>query len=134
MDSLGIKDINPKDIMSRLNLGDRMLVKLCGAFVTLPNIKEAEIYVLDEPTASLNRSETDRLFTVLKKLKEHKKSILYVSHRLDEIFKLADKVSVLRDGQIVLKSDITGLSSSNLTEAMTGRILKNFSSQKACKC
>ena len=102
-----------------------MLVKLCGAFVTLPNIKEAEIYVLDEPTASLNRSETDRLFTVLKKLKEHKKSILYVSHRLDEIFKLADKVSVLRDGQIVLKSDITGLSSSNLTEAMTGRILKN---------
>ena len=125
LDSLGIKDINPKDIMSRLNIGDRMLVKLCGAFVTLPNIKEAEIYVLDEPTASLNRSETDRLFTVLKKLKEHKKSILYVSHRLDEIFKLADKVSVLRDGQIVLKSDITGLSSSNLTEAMTGRILKN---------
>ena len=132
LDSLGIKDINPKDIMSRLNIGDRMLVKLCGAFVTLPNIKEAEIYVLDEPTASLNRSETDRLFTVLKKLKEHKKSILYVSHRLDEIFKLADKVSVLRDGQNDLKSDITGLSSSNLKEAMTGRILKNSLPKTAC--
>jgi len=63
------------------------------------------------------------LFKVLKKLKEHGKSILYVSHRLDEIFNLADKVSVLRDGEIVLKCDLEGLSSAHLTEAMTGRIL-----------
>ena len=61
----------------------------------------------------------------------YKRQILYVSHRLDEIFKLADKVSVLRDGQIVLKSDITGLSSANLTEAMTGRILKNSLPKRA---
>jgi|TARA_B100001971_G_scaffold212576_1_gene243139 ribose transport system ATP-binding protein len=123
MDSLGITDINAKEKLSRLNVGDRMLVKLCGAFVSLPGIKEADLYVLDEPTASLNGTETDRLFKVLKKLKEHGKSILYVSHRLDEIFNLADKVSVLRDGEIVLKCDLEGLSSAHLTEAMTGRIL-----------
>lgn len=124
LDSLGITDINPKEKLSRLNVGDRMLVKLCGAFVSLPEIKEADLYVLDEPTASLNGTETDRLFNVLKKLKEHGKSILYVSHRLDEIFNLADKVTVLRDGEIVLQSVLSDLSPAHLTEAMTGRILK----------
>ena len=126
LDSLGITDINPKEKLSRLNVGDRMLVKLCGAFVSLPEIKEADLYVLDEPTASLNGTETDRLFNVLKKLKEHGKSILYVSHRLDEIFNLADKVTVLRDGEIVLQSVLSDLSPAHLTEAMTGRILKKL--------
>ena len=117
----GVDHINPKKTVGRLSIGDKMLVKLCGAFVAEDHKKEARLYVLDEPTASLNSTEVSRLFSLLKRLANDGRAILYVSHRINEIFELANRVTVLRDGEVELKKLIRHLSVSDLLEAMTGR-------------
>ena len=121
LNKFGINHINPKITVGRLSIGDKMLVKLCGAFVAEDHKKEARLYVLDEPTASLNSTEVSRLFSLLKRLANDGRAILYVSHRINEIFELANRVTVLRDGEVELKKLIRHLSVSDLLEAMTGR-------------
>ena len=117
----GVDHIDPKTTVGRLSIGDKMLVKLCGAFVAEDRKKEAGLYVLDEPTASLSSTEVSRLFSVLRRLAEDGRAILYVSHRINEIFELANRVTVLRDGKVELNNLIKLLSVSDLLEAMTGR-------------
>jgi ABC-type sugar transport system ATPase subunit len=123
----GVDHINPKKAVGRLSIGDKILVKLCGAFVAEDYKKEARLYVLDEPTASLNSTEVSRLFSILRRLASDGRAILYVSHRINEIFELTNRVTVLRDGEVVLKKLIRHLSVSDLLKAMTGRqVLQTF--------
>jgi len=90
----------PKDIiyktMAELMLGSQQLVLIARSIH-----KHAKILILDEPTAILSKSETDILFDTMRKLKNNGVSILYISHRIEEIFKIADIISVLRDGKKV---------------------------------
>lgn len=124
---LGVTHLNPREKVSRLGAGDRMLIQLGSAFVREPNEPEAQLYVLDEPTASLLPSEVEQLFAVLKHLKAQGRSILYVSHRLEEVFRLTDRLTVLRDGVVVLTGPTRQLTSRQVVEAMTGRqVLQQF--------
>jgi ribose transport system ATP-binding protein len=66
----------------------------------------ASVYVMDEPTAALTGEESERLFAVLREIRRSGRSVLYVSHRLDEVMRLCDRVTVLRDGQVIGTSDI----------------------------
>src|SRR5690606_35469495 len=77
---LGIDHIDPRRSLGELSLGDQMLVRISAALRD-----EARLYVMDEPTAALSRNESERLFRVLRQLREAGSSVLYVSHRLDEI-------------------------------------------------
>jgi ribose transport system ATP-binding protein len=95
LDHLGV-DIDPDDRVQNLNRTEKSLVAICRALVT-----EAELLVLDEPTASLPADEVARLFTVLRRLRGRGVGMIYVSHRLDEVFEIADRMVVLRDGQLV---------------------------------
>jgi ribose transport system ATP-binding protein len=95
LNHLGV-DIDPDDRVQNLNRTEKSLVAICRALVT-----EAELLVLDEPTASLPADEVARLFTVLRRLRERGVGMIYVSHRLDEVFEIADRMVVLRDGQTV---------------------------------
>lgn len=82
---------------------------------------DARLVVMDEPTAALHRSEVQRLFEVVRALRDSGVAVLYISHHLDEIFELADRVTVLRDGEVVDTVDVGGIGPSDLVEMMFGR-------------
>ena len=79
-----------------LGIGDKQLVEIAKALS-----QEFRIFIMDEPTAALNAAEVERLFAIVDNLRRRGIAILYVSHRLNEIFRLADRVTVLRDGKCV---------------------------------
>lgn len=124
---LGVTHILPRTQMSRLSPGNQMLVKIASMFVdeSLDNGQESNawVYVLDEPTAALTGQEAAMLFAVIKRLQAHGRAILYVSHRMDEIFEIADQVTVMRDGRVEACKPIVETSPGELIHLMTGREL-----------
>jgi ABC-type sugar transport system ATPase subunit len=108
----------PIDVpVARLSVAQQQIVELARALST-----DARIIIMDEPTASLTTAESERLFTIIRELRVAGKAIIYVSHRLKEVLELSDRVTVLRDGQLVgtrLRSDING--EQDLVQMMVGR-------------
>jgi ABC-type sugar transport system ATPase subunit len=90
-------DIDPKTILSRLTLAEKQFVEI----IRVITAKNARIVIMDEPTSSLTKSETERLFTIIRELKKRGTTIVYISHRLDEVQEIADRLSVFRDGKNV---------------------------------
>jgi ABC-type sugar transport system ATPase subunit len=102
--------------MSELSLGVKQLVLIARAVQ-----RNARLLILDEPTAILSQRETEILFQTMHTLKKNHVSILYISHRLAEIFEIADYVTVLRDGHVVMESKVSETNENELISAMTGR-------------
>lgn len=119
---LGVDHIAAWRKMARLSVGDQMLVKIASAFQDVGRAP-ARLYVMDEPTAALSAEESQRLFTVIRRLRDRGAGIIYVSHRLDEVMELADRVTVLRDGATVAVREIKGLKKLEVIELMIGRSL-----------
>lgn len=95
---------------------------------------DCKVIIMDEPTTSLTWEETERLFDVVRTLKKNKITVIYISHRLDEIFKIADTATVMRDGRIVGKVDIKKTNSDEIVEMMTGKLLEHKKkSDEVCK-
>src|SRR3984893_9150446 len=105
--------------VSYLSVGDRQLVEIAKALSM-----EFRIITMDEPTAALNAAEVARLFDIIERLKRRKIAVLYVSHRLKEIFQIADRVTVLRDGKRVDTRHLDELSEDDVVTMMLGRALK----------
>ncbi len=87
---------------------------------------DARVLILDEPTASLSAHEVARLFTIVRRLRERGVSILFVSHRLDEVFELCDRATVFRDGRHVITTATAGLTTADLVRHMVGRAVSLF--------
>ncbi len=117
---LGI-NFGPNQLVSTLSLGERQMVEIARALTT-----DARIIVMDEPTTSLTSRETEKLFEVIANLKAHGIAIIYISHRMEEIYTLADRVSVLRDSAYVGTLDRSELSADRLVAMMVGRDLSSF--------
>ncbi|RUU77369.1 sugar ABC transporter ATP-binding protein, partial [Mesorhizobium sp. M7A.T.Ca.TU.009.01.1.2] len=117
---LGVS-FSARDMVSSLSLGERQLVEIARALST-----NARIIVMDEPTTSLTSRETDRLFEVIATLKSQGIAIIYISHRMEEVYQLADRVSVLRDSGYVGTLERADLSASRLVSMMVGRDLSAF--------
>lgn len=115
LDRYGIV-LAPDALVGSLGVADRQLVELARALST-----DARILILDEPTAVLSLSEQAKLFAVIRTLRERGLLILYISHRLEEIFEIADRVSVMRDGALVATREKSALTSAELVRLMTGR-------------
>ena len=96
--ALGVEHVAPETIASKLAVGDRMLVKIASAFLE-DDAARARIFVMDEPTAALTGEESERLFKIVSALRARGCGILFVSHRLDEVLDVADRITVLRDGE-----------------------------------
>ncbi len=111
-------DIDPDAPISSLSRADRSIVAIARALAI-----DAELLVLDEPTASLPESEVARLFDALRRLVDRGYGMIYVSHRLDEIFRIADRVTVLRDGRNVGTRDLRGTTPADLIMMIVGRPL-----------
>ncbi|WEK03772.1 MAG: sugar ABC transporter ATP-binding protein [Candidatus Devosia phytovorans] len=113
---LGIDHIDPRLTLGQLSLGDQMLVRISAAL-----LDDARLYVMDEPTAALTRDESERLFRVLREIRASGSSVLYVSHRLDEIMALCDRATVLRDGKSIDSGKMADITHDDLVAMMIGR-------------
>ena len=109
-------DFSPTTRVSNLSRTEKSLVAIARALAV-----ECDFLVLDEPTASLPADEVERLFGALRQLRAKGVGMIYVSHRLDEIFKIADRVAVLRDGQMVGMRDIAHTNPEDLVSLIVGR-------------
>jgi ribose transport system ATP-binding protein len=107
--------LDPATRIADLSRTDRSIVAIARALAT-----KARVIVLDEPTASLPEAESARLFAVLGRLRAQGGGMVYVSHRLDEIFRIADRVTVMRDGRAVATKPITETSPDELVELIVG--------------
>ena len=118
MDRLGF-DIDPRTPMHRLSLAQTQLVEIAKAFS-----HDSEILIMDEPTSAIGERETEVLFDAIRRLTAHGAGIVYVSHRLSEIFRIADRYTVLRDGSFVESGLIGNIDRNHLVGVIVGRNLK----------
>lgn len=112
------EDINVTSPVSKLSTAERQMIEIAKAI-----IGEVKILAMDEPTAPLTSKEIYNLFNVIKKLKEAGVGIIYISHRLEEIFEIGDRVTVLRDGKVVHSADMKTVNKDSLIKFMVGREL-----------
>ncbi|MEH6775803.1 MAG: sugar ABC transporter ATP-binding protein [Cereibacter changlensis] len=113
--------IDPREVISNLSVPNRQMVEIAKALGL-----NARVLIMDEPTAVLTHRETDTLLEQIDRLRAAGAAILYTSHKLDEIARIADRVTVLRDGRRVLTTEAKGLTEDAMAEAMVGRELSDL--------
>lgn len=118
---LGFANINPNQRVSTLSVAYQQVVEICKNLS-----REAKVLVLDEPTAVLTFSEIEKLFSLIRMLRDQGVSIIYISHRLDEIFELCDTITVLKDGTFVRQVDTKEIDKQGLINSMVGRDLSTL--------
>lgn len=116
LESLGYGNISEKSLVGELSVACQQVVEICKALA-----RNARVLVLDEPTALLASSEVRKLFATLKSLRQQGKSIVYISHRLEEVFELSDRITVLKDGKYVATVNTPETTSEDLVKLMVGR-------------
>jgi ribose transport system ATP-binding protein len=109
-------ELTPDARVSNLSVGSQQLVEIARALAIGCNV-----LVLDEPTSSLTQQDVERLFEIIDRLKQQGKAIVYISHFIEEVKRIADKVTVLRDGRVVSSSDVDSISSDEIVALMVGR-------------
>jgi len=112
---LGVR-LDPGRICRGLSIADQQLVEIAKALSL-----EARVIVMDEPTAALSATEVARLFEVVRTLRAGGSAVLFISHRLEEVFEICQRVTVMRDGRHVLTSALDGMTTDDLVRAMVGR-------------
>jgi len=120
-------NINPNAVVNSLSVAYQQLVETAKAV-----LNEAKLIIMDEPSASLTNKELESLFILIKKLKTIGTSVIYISHRLEEIFEIADVVTVLRDGENIATENVNDTNRNSLIKLMVGRELSNIYPQYDC--
>src|SRR5579863_573418 len=118
LDKIGLGDISLDTPASALSIGRRQLVEIARMLT-----RDARVFILDEPTATLSDVEIERIFAALRALKAEGKSIIYITHRLGEVFDICDTVSVLRNGELVGTHPTKEIDRGTLMQMMLGRSL-----------
>lgn len=113
-------NLDPGTLIRNLSIAERQIVELVKA-----TVKNAKVVIMDEPTAAITVQEQENLFRLVHRLKAEGVTIIYISHRLDELFEICDRVSVLRDGQYVTTIGINETDKQGLIKYMVGRDLTN---------
>jgi len=108
--------VDPKALVGTLKVGQQQIVEIAKALLT-----DSEVLFMDEPTSAIGESEVEVLFKIIDQLKDEGKSIVYISHKLDELFALADDYVVLRDGQVAGKGAMNQIARDELISMMAGR-------------
>jgi ABC-type sugar transport system ATPase subunit len=119
--SLDIHDLDVTRLVGALTVGNRQRVEIAKALS-----QNARILIMDEPTAALTGADVERLFGIVRRLRERGVGIVYISHRLEEVFALADRVTVLRDGAYVGTRRVAETSTDELITMMVGRTIDNL--------
>jgi len=109
-------ELTPDARVSRLSVGSQQLVEIARALAI-----GCRVLVLDEPTSSLTQRDVERLFEIIGRLKQQGKAIIYISHFIEEVKRIADRVTVLRDGRVVGSSDVAAITTDQIVALMVGR-------------
>ncbi|MDR3192830.1 MAG: sugar ABC transporter ATP-binding protein [Treponema sp.] len=113
--------ISVDEKIKNLGMAQKQMVEIAKALTF-----ESRILILDEPTASLTQQEVDALFAIIRDLRKHGVSIVYISHRLEEIFTLCDRVTVIRDGRYISTREVSATNKDQLVADMVGRAMDNY--------
>ncbi|WP_338787139.1 sugar ABC transporter ATP-binding protein [Metabacillus sp. FJAT-53654] len=120
LDSMG-SNLNPRQLVSSLSVAQQQMVEIARALSF-----KAEVLIMDEPTASLTDKEITKLFEIISDLKKQGVAIVYISHRMEEIFQISDRFTVLRDGEWITSGPIHETNPDDLVKLMVGRDLKDL--------
>ncbi|EFY0180038.1 ATP-binding cassette domain-containing protein [Shigella sonnei] len=112
-------------LVGDLSIGDQQMVEIAKVLSF-----ESKVIIMDEPTDALTDTETESLFRVIRELKSQGRGIVYISHRMKEIFEICDDVTVFRDGQFIAEREVASLTEDSLIEMMVGRKLEDFTLRK----
>jgi ABC-type sugar transport system ATPase subunit len=115
-------EVNPRTTVEKLSVSMQQITAIIKSMM-----KEAKLFIMDEPTATLGEHEVERLFDFIARLKERNISVLYISHRMDEIFGIADRVTVLKDGAYMGTRELAGITKSELITLMSGKNIHDAS-------
>ncbi len=121
LDEVGLHNITPATQVHRLSVGERHLIEVARLIAHNP-----QLLILDEPTAALGEADSERIIAMVRRLRDQGKSIIYVSHRLDEIFSVTDRVNVIRDGVTQVMKNTAELNLNDLVTYMLGRELDSM--------
>lgn len=121
LDTLDARDLDVRTKVSTMSIGNRQRVEIAKALS-----RNARLLIMDEPTAALTQHDVEQLFNIVRLLRERQVGLIYISHRLDEVFKLADRVTVLRDGQYVGTKSVSETNEAELIRMMVGRTLDHL--------
>ncbi|QEH47122.1 galactose/methyl galactoside ABC transporter ATP-binding protein MglA [Aggregatibacter actinomycetemcomitans] len=111
-------DIDPKEKVAKLSVSQMQMIEIAKAFSY-----NAKIVIMDEPTSSLSEKEVEHLFKIIQKLKDRGCGIIYISHKMDEIFKICDEITILRDGKWINTVPVKGSTMEQIVSMMVGREL-----------
>ncbi|GHU68309.1 ribose import ATP-binding protein RbsA [Clostridia bacterium] len=114
---LGVQ-LNVSSIVGDLTISQQQIVEICKAMTN-----DASLFILDEPTATLTTNEIEKLFAIMKRIQEEGATIIYISHRLEEVFTICDRLTVLRDGKTIGTEVVAETSKGGLVKMMVGREL-----------
>ena len=114
-------DFKSTDEMGALSVAQQQMVEIAKALST-----NAKIIILDEPTAALTKNESEKLYKIVDKLKEQQVSIIFISHRFEDMYRLASRVTVFRDSQYIGSYDVDGITNADLIKAMVGREISDL--------
>ncbi|WP_259362760.1 ATP-binding cassette domain-containing protein [Paenarthrobacter ureafaciens] len=109
-------DVDPRAEVSRLGTAYWQLTEIAKALS-----QNAQVLIMDEPTASLARHESEALFELIDRLKQRGISIIYISHRMDEVYRLADRITILRDGRRLLTEPLSAVTPEQIVEGIVGK-------------
>jgi len=121
-------DIKPNEKIKDLSIAQRHIVQISRSL-----IHDADIVIMDEPTASLSQKEIDELYSIIRNLKKQNKSIIFISHKLDEVMEVCDEFTVLRDGELINTDFITNTNKDKLVTYMVGREIDQIFPKKQVK-
>jgi ABC-type sugar transport system ATPase subunit len=113
--------IDPRARISELRIGDQQLVEIAKALAL-----KTDVLIMDEPTSALTETEVERLFGVIERLRKQGVTILYISHKMDEVFRLSDRITVLRDGKVVKTLDRAATNPREIAHLMVGREIESI--------
>ncbi len=113
-------ELNPDDLLKDIPIASQQMVEIAKAISF-----DAKVILLDEPTSSLTAEETEKLFVIMETLKEKGVGLVFISHKLEEIFRFCDRVQVIRDGQDMGSRDVEGVTEDLLVQLMVGREIED---------
>ena len=114
-------EVSPRALVKNISISEQQLLQIARALTN----RSAEVLILDEPTTSLTEQETERLFRIVRRLKDEKHSVVFISHKLEEIYALGDEITVMRNGEQVASAPIGEMTQRQLIVLMSGRGLRS---------
>jgi ribose transport system ATP-binding protein len=120
-------NVDPNTLVSELKVGQQQVIEIAKALLV-----ESDVIIMDEPTSAIGEAEVEVLFEIINDLKKEGKAVVYISHKLDELFKIADKYIVLRDGKMIEAGEIKGISHNAIIQKMVGREIAMMRKNGVC--